>query len=267
MSLLHLFLLAIVQGMTEFLPISSSGHLILLPHLLGTEDQGQIVDVAVHLGTLGAVMWYLRHDVRLAASGVPDLLRGRLDSRGARLAMLLVAATVPVILFGLLLKVMGWDDLLRSTAVIGWAMLIFGLMLYWFDRNTSQKRTIEHWSMKHALIMGLGQAVALIPGTSRAGIVITAARALGYAREDAARLSMLMSIPAIIASGTVIGIEVAATADAAAARDGAIAAALAFAAALLALTVMMRLLKFISFTPYVIYRVFLGAILLWVAYT
>ena len=121
--------------------------------------------------------------------------------------------------------------------------------------------------MRHALAMGLWQAIALIPGTSRSGITITGARFLGYDREGAARLSMLMSIPTIIASGVLVGAEVVADANLQAARDGAIAAVFAFIAALLALTFMMRLLRSVSFTPYVIYRVILGVILLWIAYS
>jgi undecaprenyl-diphosphatase len=115
--------------------------------------------------------------------------------------------------------------------------------------------------------MGLWQAIALIPGTSRSGITITAGRYLGYAREDAAKLAMLMSIPTILASGTLLGLEVASTANAELARDGAIAAVFAFIAAMFALTLMMRLLKSVSFTPYVIYRVVLGIILIWIGYS
>jgi undecaprenyl-diphosphatase len=157
--------------------------------------------------------------------------------------------------------------MMRSTAVIGWTMIVFGLVLYWADKTGAEAKRAESWTLKDAAIMGLWQAIALIPGTSRSGITITAARQLGYARHDAARLAMLMSIPTILASGTLLGVEVAATADAEAARDGAIAAALSFVAALAALAVMMRLLRSVSFTPYVIYRVALGAVLLWIAYS
>ncbi|SFP89297.1 undecaprenyl-diphosphate phosphatase [Tranquillimonas alkanivorans] len=267
MTLFHLFLVAVIQGLTEFLPISSSGHLILLPNLTGMQDQGQVIDVAVHVGTLGAVILYFWSDVRLALSGLPDLVRGRIDSQGSWLALCLVIATVPVTFAGLIIKLMHWDLLLRSTAVIGWTMLVFGIVLYWTDQKGAEIRTAERWSLRHAFTMGLWQALALIPGTSRSGITISAARLLGYERHDAARLAMLMSIPTIMASGVLLGAEVAATADAAVARDGAIAAALALVAALLALTVMMRLARVISFTPYVIYRIVLGVILLWIAYT
>ena len=267
MPLLHLFIVAMIQGLTEFLPVSSSGHLILLPQLTGLQDQGQVIDVAVHVGTLFAVILYFWADVRTALAGLPRLLIGRLDTPGARLAFCLIIATIPVILFGLFLKLTGLDDAMRSTAVIGWTMLIFGIVLYWADQTGAETEDDQNWSTRHAWIMGAWQAIALIPGTSRSGITISAGRYLGYSRAGAARLAMLMSIPTIFASGTLLGLEVAVTADAAAAKDAAIAAVFAFAAALLALTLMMRLLRSVSFTPYVIYRVILGVILLWIAYS
>lgn len=267
MSLFSLFLLALIQGVTEFLPISSSGHLILLPNLMGTEDQGQAIDVAVHVGTLGAVILYFWRDVKAAIAGVPRLITGRIDTPGAKLAFLLVIATIPVILFGLFLEITGIYDSLRSIKVIGWTMLIFGLVLYWADQNGGHQKRAEAWDLRDAIIMGLWQAIALVPGTSRSGITITAARYLGYDRESAARVAMLMSIPTIIASGVFAGAEVIATADAQTARDGAIAAALSFVAALAALVLMFKLLRSVSFTPYVIYRVLLGVALLVVAYT
>lgn len=266
MTLFHIFLVAVVQGITEFLPISSSGHLILLPGLTGMQDQGQVIDVAVHVGTLFAVILYFWADVRVALAGLPRLLTGRADTPGARLAFLLLVATIPAVIFGLILKLTGLNDAMRGITVIGWTMLLFGLLLYWADQTGATEKTDADWGLGDAIRMGLWQAIALIPGTSRSGITITAARMLGYARHDAAKIAMLMSIPVIIASGTLLGIEVAATANAQAARDGAIAAVFAFVAALLALSLMMRLLRAVSFTPYVIYRVILGGILLWIGY-
>ena len=267
MTLFLLLLVATVQGVTEFLPISSSGHLILLPSLTGLPDQGQTIDVAVHVGTLAAVFVYFWADVKRALRGIPGLFRWQIDNQDTWLALCLAIATVPVVVAGLVFKLTGLDDMLRSTAVIGWTMIIFGIVLYWTDQRGPQTKTAARWAMKDALVMGLWQAVALIPGTSRSGITISAARHLGYARTDAARLSMLMSIPTIIASGVLVGAEVVATADAQAARDSAIAAVFAFVAALLALVLMMRLLRVVSFTPYVIYRIALGIVLLWIAYT
>ncbi|MEM8803250.1 MAG: undecaprenyl-diphosphate phosphatase [Pseudomonadota bacterium] len=264
MPILHLILVAIVQGITEFLPVSSSGHLILLPNLTGMEDQGQVIDVAVHVGTLGAVVLYFRSDVARAFSGLFRL--NDLTDPRARLALGLILATIPVVIAGLLLSLSGLDDAMRSVAVVGWSTLVFGLVLYWSDQRGPETKTADDWNLKDAIIMGLWQVLALIPGTSRSGITITGGRQLGYSRSDAAKLAMLMSIPTILASGTLIGIEVASQMDAAAARDSAIAAAFAFVAALGALHFMMRLLRSVSFTPYVIYRIFLGVALLIYAY-
>ena len=157
--------------------------------------------------------------------------------------------------------------MMRSVAVIGWAMLLFGLLLYWADRRATQDKHAEDWTPMGAVKLGLWQAVALIPGTSRSGITITGALTMGYTREDAARLSMLMSIPTILASGALLGAEVVGEADWEMLRLAGIGAIFAFAAALLALALMMRLLRSVSFTPYVIYRVILGVFLLWWGYS
>ena len=266
MPLMQLIILALIQGLTEFLPISSSAHLILLPNLTGMQDQGQVIDVSVHVGTLAAVVIYFWTDVKEALIGTLRMLTGKVDTYGSRLAFLLMIATIPVIVIGLILKVTGLEDAMRSITVIGWTMLLFGLFLYWADKRGETVKTAYDWTLKDAISMGLWQAVALIPGTSRSGITITAARLLNYKREDGAKLSMLMSIPTIVASAVLIGADVISTADAAAARDGAIGAVLSFFAALLALSLMMKLLRSVSFTPYVIYRVILGIILLVLAY-
>jgi undecaprenyl-diphosphatase len=264
MSLFHLFILAVIQGLTEFLPVSSSGHLILLPSLTGAEDQGLAIDVAVHVGTLFAVVMYFWADVRTALIGCTRLIRGRVDTDGARLALYLAIATIPVVIAGLTFKITGLNDLLRSASVIGWTMIIFGIILYWTDRTGLQTKTDSDWSMKDAIIMGLAQVLALVPGTSRSGITITAARKLGYAREDGAKLAMLMSIPTIVASAVLLSSDVVDQANWALARDAGIAAAFAFIAAMVSLVLMMRLLRSISFTPYVIYRVILGiSLILW----
>ncbi|APG48692.1 undecaprenyl-diphosphate phosphatase [Phaeobacter porticola] len=266
MPLFQLILIALIQGITEFLPVSSSGHLILLPGLTGLEDQGQVIDVAVHVGTLAAVVLFFWQDVRTGLIGLPRALAGRLDTPGAQLAMGLIVATIPTVLFGAFLHFSGLSDALRSMKVIGWTMLGFGIVLYMADRYGRIHKQSSDWHLRDALIMGLWQMLALIPGTSRSGITITGARQLGYTRMDAARISMLMSIPTIVASAVLLGTEVAIEAKPAVIRDAVIAAALAMIAALGALTLMMRLLRTVSFTPYVIYRVILGTILLMIAY-
>ncbi len=267
MTLFHLMLLALIQGITEFLPVSSSGHLILLPAITGGPDQGTTLDVAVHVGTLVAVILYFRADVVRMLRGLPGLLRLDLESPDTRLAFLLVMATIPVVIAGLVMKLTGLDQAVRSHVVVGWATIIFGLLLYWADRTGTETKTEPDWSLRDAIKMGLCQAIALIPGTSRSGITITAARMLGYRRSDAARLAMLMSIPTIAASGVLHAGNVAAEANWPLLRDAGIAALLAFVAALAALALMMRLLKSVSFTPYVIYRMALGFVILWTVYT
>ena len=267
MPLFHLLILALIQGITEFLPVSSSAHLILLPALTDLADQGLELDVAVHIGTLAAVILYFRKEVLLALKGTGDLLRGDFRSGGARLALNLVIATVPVVIVGFLFKVTGLMDAMRSVAVIGWTMLVFGLVLYFTDQRGRQERELAQWTLREAVILGLWQALALIPGTSRSGATISGARMLGYDRTNAARISMLMSIPTIMASGVLLGIDVVEQGDALVMRDLSIAAGMAFVAALLALSLMLRLLRSVSFTPYVIYRVLLGVVLLALAYT
>lgn len=267
MPLLQLVLVALIQGITEFLPVSSSGHLILLPNLTGMEDQGQAIDVAVHVGTLAAVVLFFRKDVSNAFGGLFTLACGRRDTEGARLALGLIVATIPTVILGAFLHFSGLSDALRSIAVIGWTMVGFGVVLYFADQWGKTLKTMGDWGLKDALIMGLWQMLALVPGTSRSGITITGARQLGYSREDGARVAMLMSIPTIIASGLLLGLDVATNGNAALLRDMAIASALAMISALGALTLMMWLLHSVSFTPYVVYRVILGVILLVVAYS
>ncbi|PRY77685.1 undecaprenyl-diphosphatase [Yoonia maritima] len=267
MTTFNLLFVALIQGITEFLPVSSSGHLILLPSLTGLDDQGQTIDVAAHVGTLAAVVLYFWADVRVAIGGTLRLTQGKADTQGAKLALGLIAATIPVIVFGLFLKVTGISDHLRGIAVIGWTMTIFGVVLYWADQTGPTAKTTDEWTIKDAIKMGVWQAVALIPGTSRSGITITAGRLLGYTRTDAARLSMLMSIPTIIASASLLSLDLIGTTDVGALRDIGIVVVMSFLAALIALTLMMRLLRAVSYTPYVVYRLVLGVILLWIAYT
>jgi len=266
MPLFHLVILALIQGITEFLPVSSSGHLALYPILTGEEDQGQTIDVAVHVGTLFAVLIYFRQDVLRVIEGLFSLIRLNHQTSEARLAILLILSTIPVVIAGALLSVSGLNDQLRSVAVIGWMTIIWGVVLYLADRFGNQNKAADDWSMKDAIAMGLAQIIALAPGASRSGVTMTMARGLGYKRVDAARLSMLMSIPTIIAAGSLTSLKLISSGDMALGQDAVFAAILAFFAALAALTVMMRMLQTWSMTPFVIYRMILGAILLWFAY-
>lgn len=267
MPIFHLMLLAIIQGITEFLPVSSSAHLILFPSLTGAPDQGPFIDVAVHLGTLIAVLFYFRTDTRSVINGAFDLAKGRVRNSDDFLALCLIIATCPAILFGITIKLTGFDLMVReNVGLIGITMLGFGIVLWWADKIGLTIKKVEQWTLKEALLLGLWQSLALIPGTSRSGITITGARLMGYSRVEAARLSMLMSIPIILAAASLGTLDALRLANPMALRDGVIAAFFAAVAAYIALSIMMHFAKRVSFTPYVIYRVLFGALLIWWAY-
>jgi len=261
--LIQIVVLALVQGITEFLPISSSAHLILVPAVTGWQDQGLVVDVAVHVGTLGAVVLYFFRDLWAMARGLARLAVGE-RSPAAALVGKLAVATLPVVVAGYAVNEYA-GGLLRSAEVIAWATIGFAVLLYAVDRAMPTARRIEQVTFGHAFVIGLFQALALIPGTSRSGITMTAARWLGFARTDAARLSLLMSIPVIVAAGALKGLDLYRTGDAALSLQALAAAGLAFVAALAAIAAMMAWLQRMSFTPFVIYRIVLGvALLAWV---
>ncbi len=267
MPLHFLLILAIVQGLTEFLPVSSSAHLVLLHTWTGTEADALALDIAVHVGSIAAVMLYVRAEVARVLRGLASLARGQIGTPDAFLALCLILSTVPVVIVGGILAVTGWIDMLRSVAVIGWMMIVFGVVLWVVDRSAPETRQLSGWTLGHALRMGLWQVLALVPGTSRSGITITAARLYGYGRTDSARLSMLMSIPTILASGALLGLDlIGGNPSPGLAAQAGIAAALAFVAAYASLVVMIRLIPRVSFTPWVIYRIVLGLVLLAIAY-
>lgn len=266
MSWLQLLILALIQGLTEFLPISSSAHLILAPQVLGwPEDQGPMIDVMAHFGTLFAVMAYFRKDVGAIITGFFDLVRRKLNP-GSVLCLNLIIATPPALLFGLFLHFGGYEDALRSPLIIACTTIIFGIALWLSDIWGKREHTVEDMRWRDAVILGLSQAVALIPGTSRSGITMTAARSLGYTRVEAARFSMLMSLP-IIGAGGLFSIMKLASADAAGVSltDGIIVAVVAFIVAYLSIAFFMKWVSRIGMFPFMVYRLFLGAaLLLWV---
>ena len=265
MPLLHIVILALVQGVTEFLPISSSGHLVLVPWIAGWQDQGLILDVAVHVGTLGAVMAYLWRDIVAMVSGLWRFAKGGGMNDGVRLAFFLVLGTLPVIVAGLLMK-KHMPGGIRSIEVIGWATLGFGILLWFVDRFSVTLRRMEHLKLFDVVIIGVSQCLALIPGTSRSGITMTTARMLGMERRDCARFSMLLSIPAIVGAGTLMGLELYKTGDPVQIDAALTGVGFAFISALIAIALMMAWLKRASFTPFVIYRLALGGFLLAISY-
>jgi len=265
LPLLHLAVLAVVQGITEFLPISSSGHLVLVPIFAGWPDQGLLMDVAVHVGTLGAVMLYFWRDLWSILVGLTRMAKGK-KHPGSRLLGHMILGTIPVIAAGYYINEY-YGDAFRSLMVIGWTTFGFGILLYLADKFGMTIRRIEHLSIGSTLFIGLAQCLALIPGTSRSGITITAARMLGFERLDAARFSMLLSIPTILGAGILKGWELYQLGNAQLTSDVFLAAGLAFGTALIALVLMMAWIRRATFTPFVIYRLLLGAALLALAYS
>lgn len=264
MTIIQMIILSLIQGITEFLPISSSGHLILLPLLTGWQDQGAFLDVAAHIGTLAAVLLYFRQDTAglfyaaLGSFGVKPARQKIAEGPYISLFWTLVVATLPAIGIGLILSKTGVYQLMRTPEVIAAAFILFGLALYWADQKGASTRSMKKVGMKTALQMGLAQAFALIPGASRAGVTMTAARALGFDRVSAARFSMLMSIPVIIASGVLVAIDTMQNSASGVMTDGIIVMVLSFIFALCGIRFLMIWLSKASMTLFVIYRILFG---------
>lgn len=265
MTIEQIIVLALVQGITEFLPISSSGHLILIPQLMHWPDQGQLTDVLTHLGTLLAILIYFWRDVWHITVGALELFKGKVTTEG-RLAIYIVLATIPAVAFGFVLKKFGYTDLERNVAIVAWNTILYGILMLIADMVGPQERTVQDMTLGSALIIGVAQALALIPGTSRSGVTMTAARFLGFTRPDAARFSFLLGIPAT-AGAIVFSIGDALESGGKITQDQIICAALTFVAGILAIAFLMNLIRRISFLPFVLYRMVLGGFLLVLLYS
>lgn len=266
MSWLQLAILAIIQGLTEFLPISSSAHLVLAPQLLGWEtDQGPLIDVMAHFGSLFAVMVYFHKDVAGIIAGVFDLLKRKLNKNSA-LALNLIIASPPALALGFMLSIFGYDVLLRSPLIIAFTTIVFGILLWVSDIKGREETTTEQLTWKGAALMGCAQALALIPGTSRSGITMTAARFMNMTRVESARFSMLMSLPVIGAGGLFALLKLMTEPSGTAGlSEGLIVAALSFVTAYACIALFMKWVSKIGFFPFMIYRLLLGAgLLIWV---
>jgi len=197
----HIVFLALIQGVTEFLPVSSSAHLILPSQVLGWPDQGLAFDVAVHVGTLVAVIGYFWRDIFSILSGWCHSLRTGEKSDNSRLGWWVIIATIPAVLFGLVFNHY-IEDNLRTINVIAFTTIVFGLLLWLSDRYFSSSKKLNELRLPSVVVIGIAQAMALIPGTSRSGVTMTAARFMGFTRDAAARFSFLLSIPIILAAGS-----------------------------------------------------------------
>ncbi|GGO82161.1 undecaprenyl-diphosphatase 1 [Marinobacterium nitratireducens] len=253
-------MLALIQGLTEFLPISSSAHLILPSQLLGWPDQGLAFDVGVHVGTLAAVVFYFRRDLTALIGAWLASLAGRRSTEAA-LAWYLALATVPAVLAGFFL-----NDLIehyaRSILVIAGTTLIFGVLLWYADSRRTESRRLDTLGLRDAVTIGLAQALALIPGTSRSGITITAGLMLGLERQAAARFSFLLSIPIILGAGLFKGMDLYKAGSVESWELVGFGALLAAVSAWVCITLFLSWLNRIGMLPFVIYRLALGVALL-----
>ncbi|MGH8248528.1 MAG: undecaprenyl-diphosphate phosphatase [Gammaproteobacteria bacterium] len=259
MDPLHILLLGLVQGLTEFLPISSTAHLILLPVAFGWPDQGLPHDIAAHLGTLAAVVLYFRRDLIRTIRGA---VRSETRSEG-RLLWHMVIATIPIVFAGLLFHDAA-EGVLRSPLVIAGAIIGFALLLWYADQSGPRQRGQDAIRWQDALLIGLAQCLAIIPGTSRSGITMTAGLLLGFDRTCASRFSFLLSIPAILLAGVyeLYFLGPAALADAW--RSFAVVALISGTTAWGAIHYFLKFIERTGMTPYVIYRLVLGLVLLWI---
>lgn len=265
MELIQIVLLAVLQGLTEFLPISSSAHLILFPKLSGWADQGLAFDVAVHVGTLCAVIWYFRCELIVMVRDWLASLRQRRHVGDSHLVWAVGFGTVPVGLAGLLFKDV-IETSLRTPLVIAWATVLFGLLLWWADARGKRERSEHTIGWRDVLVIGVAQAVALIPGTSRSGITMTAGLMLGLSRAGAARFSFLLSIPVIILAGGLNTVELAQSPDTVDWMALGLGVLFSAVSAYLCIHIFLKALERIGMLPFVIYRLVLGAVLFGIYY-
>jgi undecaprenyl-diphosphatase len=262
MTLLQVVVLALIQGLTEFLPVSSAAHLILGSKVFAWPDQGLVFDVATHLGTLLAVLVYFRKDIGKMV--LPWRAAGNGDVASRKLGVTLLIASIPAILAGGLLH--GWvESSLRDMRVIAYATIGFGLLLWWADARFERSKSLQQMNIGSGLLIGLAQMLALVPGTSRSGITITMGRMLGFNADSAARFSFLLSIPIIAAAGGYGVIRMLFDDAQINWFQFGLAVALSALAGWLCIAAFLALLKRVGLVPFVIYRLLLGVFLLWIS--
>ena len=254
--------LSALQGITEFLPVSSSGHLALFSHFTTFPDQGLTLDVAVHVGSILAVMIYFVSTIyKIIIALFKTHFIPTLKEENAKTFWLLVIGTIPVVIAGLILHNLGTEEL-RSPRLIGWTILGYGILLYIADKFSLTIRSIKHLNILDAFLIGCAQCLSLIPGTSRSGITITMGRFLGMERREAAKFSMLLSIPAILGAGSLVAYELYQSQNLQALLYSLDAVVYSFVASIIAIYIVMWWLKKSTFLPFVVYRIFLGTFLL-----
>lgn len=260
MDWLQLAMLSVIQGVTEFIPVSSSAHLILPSQLLGWPDQGQAFDVSVHVGTLLAVIIVFRLQVMAIVRGWLKHVLFREVSPESRMGWMIILATLPAAMVGLMFESI-IEQYTRSIMVIGTTTIVFGLVLWWADIKGSRRSSMNTMTWRQGLLIGFSQVLALIPGTSRSGITMTAALALGLDRQSAARFSFLLSIPLILAAGGLKAVHLVQEGSDAHWGEIASGVGLSFLSALLCIKLFLAMLDRIGVLPFVIYRLILGVFL------
>lgn len=260
MDILQIIVLALVQGLTEFLPISSSAHLILVPYVTDWPDQGLAFDVAVHVGTLTAVVVYFRKEINKMFFAWFASMKGN-HSEDSKLAWGVLIGTIPVGLAGLLFKDV-ISEHMRTPLVIAATTIIFGLLLWYADWSARRDRDEHSMSWKDIIVIGCAQAVALIPGTSRSGITITAGLMLGLTAQASARFSFLLSIPVIVLAGGVETLDYLKVASINDMNDLVIGALISAVSAYMCIHFFLKLLESVGMAPFVFYRLILGVVLL-----
>ena len=262
MALEIIIILSLVQGITEFLPISSSAHLIIIQEFFLNIDSSRGFDVSLHFGSLIAVIYYLKKDLMKIIS---DTMYLKIDNEGFIILKNLIISTIPVIIVGFLVHINNFD-IIRSIEVIGWTTLIFGILLGIADRNLKVVKYFKSLNLKDALVIGIAQILAIIPGTSRSGIVITAGLYMGFSRFDASKYSLLLSIPVIIAATTLESINLYVEQGFFFNDEMIMGIILSFCVALITITLFMKWINKASLKIFVVYRIMLGILILIYAY-
>jgi len=261
MTISNIIILSILQGLTEFLPVSSSGHLVAIPKILGLPDQGLTMDLAVHIGTLLAVLLYYIKDLLLIAKSLIFWKNKSLD-QSRKLGIYIGFATVPSVIFGFIMHEI-LPEGIRDVRVIIANLIIFGIIMIIADKFFKEEKDLSKITFKSAMIIGVAQVLALIPGTSRSGVTISASRILGFNRTDAAKFSFLLSIPSVAGAGLIGVLDfMKSGSDASLGVDMLLAVAMSFLAGLSAISIMMRFLKNLGLVPFAIYRILLAVALI-----
>ena len=263
---IQVFWLSLIQGFTEFLPVSSSGHLVLFAKYGGFADQGQAIDIALHIGSLIAVVLYFWKTIcDMVKSLWINKFKPNFEISGIKLAYFIIIATIPAVIIGGMLSYFG-TEWTRSTKLIGWLLIVYSILLWYADTYFSTSKDLKLMTLKDAVLIGFAQSLAFLPGTSRSGVTITMGRFLGYNRSEVAKFSMLLSIPAILSAGILAGYILYQENNISQIIMGYQAVVWSFLFSFIAIMFMMKWLQTKTFFPFVIYRIILGILLLLDAY-